>query len=112
MSKQKKPIYLFYDRAGKPLADVLAWARLFHDADYQKVAYEEVGTYEVSTMWLGVDHAMRQDPHYRNPHPVIFETLVVGGGQAIEIQRYRTEAEAALGHVEVVKRYQELADGA
>lgn len=72
---------------------------------YRRVAYDEVGPYSVSTVWLGINHGSTQ-------HPQIFETLVGSSDEyndaersglaAIELRRYATEADALAGHQETL----------
>lgn len=86
-----------YDREGKPIG-MRDWGRLLGDREYRVVAKDTVGAYEVSTVWLGVDHGFSGGP------PVIFETMVFGAGHPgdLDCWRYCTEAEAQRGHAEVV----------
>ena len=54
----------------------------------------------VSTVWLGLDHSYDGGP------PLIFETMVFGGGLDLEMERYSTEAEALAGHAAMCARVQ------
>lgn len=89
----------YYDRDGAVI-DRERWSRLF-SPDYQRVALTAITdaadvskTFEVSTVWLGIDHAWNGGP------PVIFETMVFGGDGSADddCRRYCTEDEAKQGH--------------
>ena len=87
---------LYYDREGKPL-ELMEWAEKVEDPSYRRVALEDRGDVVVSTVWLGVNHALGDGPIH------IFETMVLGGEYDREMWRYNTEAEAEAGHAEVVE---------
>ena len=98
-----RPVY--FDRDGTPIT-FKEWGRLrFGDVrgdrlmDYCRVASTLVGEVWVSTVWLGIDHGFRSD----GP-PIIFETMVFGGGDTYDgwQDRYATEADALAGHQGVV----------
>jgi hypothetical protein len=52
----------------------------------------------VSTVFLGLDHAMPDEQG-----PVLFETLVIGGPLDDTMLRYRTYDEAEAGHASMVE---------
>jgi hypothetical protein len=95
---------IWYDRQGHPL-DRVAADRLLGDMAYARVARTRITStsdpaieWEVSTVWLGVNHNFAGD----GP-PIIFETMVFGSGDGDQwMQRYATEAEARAGHAETV----------
>lgn len=91
-----RPNYL--DREGLPLS-FPAWAMIVEGApEYRYIAQDRIGDVLVSTVWLGLDHAWCG--------PVqIFETMVFGAGDEIDMARYATEAEAIAGHAEKVAEY-------
>lgn len=115
----------FYDRQGKPLTDVLEWAKLTDDDSYQRLAQDTTpgGVFWISTVWMGIDHS-----HWfgtgQNPHPIIFETMVFDARPEnqlkdemlagipirpiMEQERYSTEAEAIGGHAVLLKKYQDM----
>lgn len=66
--------------------------------DEKRIALNQVGDVEVSTVFLGLDHGWGDGP------PVVFETMTFGGGEATnEWQwRYTTRAAAQAGHDKVV----------
>lgn len=96
---------LYYDRDGIPLPSVQAWAELNQDWSYKRVARTTVVSaadlavaYDVSTVWLGIDHSFGGD----GP-PLIFETIVFGdGAEDLSGNRYATWNEAVAGHHELV----------
>lgn len=57
----------------KPVASVLAWARSYDKQD-RVVKRERVGSYDVSTVFLGLDHS------FGGKVPVLWETMVFGAG--------------------------------
>ena len=76
------------------------WHLKFEDLDYKKVRREDFGEYDVSTVWLGLDHSFGEGP------PLIFETMVFGGEDDFRYYqvRYATEEEAIEGHEEAIKK--------
>jgi hypothetical protein len=89
----------YFDRKGEPL-DLMRFAVLFEDDDYRRVGFDEVGPFEVSTVWLGLNH--RHGPGT----PLIFETMVFRKGSRADLDgdRYATEREAKEGHKRFVER--------
>lgn len=102
----------YYDRAGERIP-MSVWVEI-HEHDYDYVIIEqdlfaigdtdagEGGPVMVSTVWLGMDHAITVGPHV----PVIFETMVFGGPEHSGQWRYCTEQEARDGHAHVVAALQ------
>lgn len=87
-----------------PDQDILVWAEWFGKAD-RKVGQTEVGSMDVSTVFLGVDHC------YAPPGepPLLYETMIfelsdgVRARVALRLQwRYRTREAAEEGHAEIV----------
>ena len=60
---------LFYDRAGN-VVDLKTWSKLRHDFDYKIVKRDTVGTLQVTTVWMGIDQGVDNDP------PMIFGTII------------------------------------
>ena len=93
---------LYYDRDGSPL-DLAEWARRFEDTDYRRVDRTVLPNgYEVSTVWLGVDH------NWGGVRPHIFETMVFPEGpsnQEAWQERYATLEEAKAGHRAAVEKW-------
>jgi hypothetical protein len=93
----------YYDRQGRPIT-----ARQFaetHSAQ-MRVALTKVGAYEVSTVWLGIDH------NHWGGRPILFETMVFAEGSTMDhhCDRYHTEAEAIAGHENVVGMVRALSE--
>ena len=61
---------------------------------------DQVGPARVSTIFLGLDHSYDTDPLHK---PIVFETLVFGGINDCDMQRYCTYEEAKVGHEQAVK---------
>ena len=95
---------LYYDRQGQPMT-MQQWAEKFEDENYTHIARDVIGPDEpldpaplitVSTFWRGVNHDLRHD------EPLIYETLIIGGGYDATSMRYATEKQAREGHRRVV----------
>lgn len=82
---------MYYDRNGDPITRD-AWIRLWKDPAYRRITQQQAGSYWVSTVWLGYDHG------FGDWSPVIFETLVTDKAGEVDMERYRTLAEAKAGH--------------
>lgn len=83
---------------------LMHWAAWYETADC-RVAQDFVGGVEVSTVFLSIDHNF-----LHGQPPVLFETMVFGGGELNEAQfRYSTWAEAEAGHQDVVEALQTFA---
>jgi hypothetical protein len=84
--------------------DLMEWARWYQTAD-RHVDETLIGRIRISTVFLSIDHNWYGPNH----PPVLFETMVFGGGFLNEeMMRYCTWAEAEAGHkdmVEVVQTY-------
>lgn len=71
------------------------WAVKHGDLDYKVLARTEVGSWTVSTVWIGINHNLSgQGP------PLIFETMVFrpGDWSGEYCERYATQAQARAGH--------------
>lgn len=94
-----EPGFGYYDRNGVPIS-LNQWGPLHADMKYKRIAEDTIGQLWVSTVWLGLDHAMPWGHH----RPLIFETMVFGrDGDVVEwdefdVARYSTEEEARAGH--------------
>lgn len=103
------------DQNGKPILceDTLAWAEWYDTAD-RVVAKTKIGIYEVSTVFLGLDHGFHR---LMNPElsPVLWETMVFGEEVYVELldrmvrksldrmDRYTSLEEAKAGHKKMVE---------
>lgn len=86
-----------YDRQGNPVS-VEQWALAFEDMpiEARRVALTQVGEVEVSTVWLGYDHAFTGPPQ-------VYETMAFRSGEDADVcERYATEDEARAGHERIV----------
>jgi hypothetical protein len=90
-----------FDKAGQPI-DIRQFARLAQNKDYRRIGWDLLPDGRVlSTVWLGINH------QYGEGLPLIFETLLFakeGKWEALECQRYATEAEARAGHRAMLER--------
>lgn len=93
----------FFHRDGTPLADGETWLDLFNamhgdesHPDYYRVARSEDDGVQVSTVFLGMNHA------FGDGDPVLFETMIFGGPRDQECWRWHSDAEARAGHELVV----------
>lgn len=72
--------------------DPMMWAKWYETAD-RRVAHTAITEdIYVSTVFLGLDHS------YFAGSPVLFESMVFGGEQDGDCQRYHTWDEAEAGH--------------
>ena len=101
----------YYNLNDEP-CDQEEWIRLFenrwHEPDGRwRVGLETVTvddqTYEVSTVWMGLDHRLMD----KGP-PLIYETMVFPPGENSEVfmERYATRDDAEKGHADTVKQLQ------
>lgn len=96
----------WYDRDGLPHdGDLHLLESHLADPRYKRVrrskvldAADPATSYDVSTVWMGIDHQHDDGP------PLIFETMAFPEGSFDEAaqERYATEAEAEQGHTAVV----------
>lgn len=101
----------YYDRNNRPLS-LDEYATLLRDREYKRVCSDYVGSYWVSTVWLGLDHAFMGGP------PLVFESMVFADtaedsselGEDRFSDRYTTEHQAVLGHYEIVAAVQACVD--
>ena len=88
--------YILDGHTPVPCEDLLTWARWLETAT-RRVAETQIGTYRVSTVFLGLNHSFGAGP------PLLFETMIFGGTDADEFQeRYTTWDKAVKGHEEAV----------
>lgn len=82
------------------------WSALFENRkndDSHRIGFTKLnhGEYEISTVWLGLDHSSGM-----GGPPLIFETMVFGHGDEPlyewEQRRYSTKEQARAGHEETV----------
>jgi hypothetical protein len=91
-------VALYYDRDGNPMEHEEWMVAFGFGNGIDKTA---IGDVMVSTVWLGIDHSFGHGP------PLIFETMVFGGGLDEYLWRWSTVAEAQEGHNRVVQMVSE-----
>lgn len=97
----------YYDRSGKPISRE-AYSSLHglevNGSPYMRIAETFTEDCRISTVWLGMNHQYGDGP------PVIFETMVFGGGLDQDAERWSTEADARAGHEKWVEKVRHEAD--
>lgn len=78
-------------------SSVKEWVKWFETHD-RTIALDKLPTCEVSTIFLGIDHAFGEGPS------ILWETMVFGGKLDGERLRYTSERAALAGHHEMVDR--------
>ena len=94
----KLPIrhYILKGKTPIPCDDYSKWSEWHEKAD-TRVAWDEVGSRAVTTIFLGIDHGLL------NGKPSLFETMVMGGEWNPDLQwSYPTWDEAVKGHKTIV----------
>lgn len=90
----------WYDYDGNPIT-VAEWERLFRANERRSVARTELPAgVEISTVWIGLDHRFgRPGP------PLIFETMIFGGGDDLDGRcwRWPNRHAALAGHDQAVE---------
>src|SRR3954462_15249098 len=87
-------MYILKGHEPVPTDDVELFGRWFENFKNCRVAEDTIGGVYVSTVFLGINHAFRDDVP-----PVLFETMIFGGGPLDESQwRYVSWEEAERGH--------------
>jgi hypothetical protein len=90
--------YILEGRNAVP-CDLMTWARWFETAKSRRVISRvTVGDCDVSTVFLGLNHAYGDGP------PQIFETMVFGGKHDGDMERCSTYEEAEAMHAAMVER--------
>jgi hypothetical protein len=101
----------YYDKDGKPIT-LTQWGQLSEFPKYRFIASDTIGTMWLSTIWLGLDHAL----HFFDDAgpPLIFETclFVVPQGDdrwtTLEMERYSTIEQAREGHARLLGLAREI----
>ncbi len=76
------------------------WEEFWADFDKRRVALSYLGGIEISTVFLGINHAMRPGERAQ-----FFETRVSwGSGDELDMMRYATWDEAVAGHERAIRR--------
>jgi hypothetical protein len=93
--------YILKDKKPVKCNDLLAWADAFEHSDNQ-VAFDRIDDIQISTVFLGVDHA-----HGQSGPPMLFETMVYGGELDKQTERCSTWDEAEVMHKKMLQRVQD-----
>ena len=96
--------YILDGHTPVPCYDLKEWGLWMNDRDKRRVAYYEHEKFQVSTVFLGLDHAIY------NEKPILFETLVFNGPLDGEMRRCCTWEEAENIHEITVKDCLEAID--
>jgi len=92
--------YILVNRKPVAVHDLHAWAKAFEKGADRVVKRETVAPgVDVSTVFLGLDHSFG----IGGP-PLVFETMVFGGVNDQDMDRYSTWEEAEAGHVAMVEK--------
>lgn len=98
------------NKKGKPVKekDVLKWGKWFEESALnhaRRVAKDQVGKQEISTVFLGLDHSFGMS---RNAVPILYETMVFGGKNDQYQERYHTREEAIKGHKRILNAIKKI----
>jgi hypothetical protein len=77
-------------------ADLLVWGRWFEKPENRFVRSEEIGPFQVSTIFLGFDHRIRVLSGQEEGPPLLFETMAFRPSTAKE-RRESLDAQQRLG---------------
>lgn len=97
----KRLHYILKDKEPVPVDDIIEWAKWFETADDERqvdLTVVDIGE-EASTVFTGLEYRL-----FGDGPPLLFETMVFGGGYDGETWRYSTWDEAEAGHKKVVER--------
>jgi hypothetical protein len=81
------------------MADITEWAMWFENVDNRRIERTTSDDFDVSTVFLGIDHNFSEE----GP-AILFETCILEGPEQIQgnIYRYATMGEAKTGHRAIV----------
>ncbi len=69
------------------------WGSMYQNPEFKRVAFDEVDGFDISTVFLGIDH------NHFGGRPILFETMVFNKqGDDVFQDRYHTWDEAVKGH--------------
>lgn len=89
--------YILQGKEPQLVTDSEVWGQWFETSD-RRVAFDKVGSVEISTVFVGLDLAYGYDL------PILFETMVFNEPEYEGIQeRYSTWVEAEAGHKKIVE---------
>jgi hypothetical protein len=99
--KESNGRYILKNKKAIPEPDLFKWGRWFESAD-RKVNKTQVGKYDISTVFLGLDHG------FGSTTPLLFETMVFGDDPLNgETMRCSTWKQAEIQHDKMVKYVRE-----
>jgi hypothetical protein len=99
------PHYILDGHTPVPTYELMVWANWYQTAE-RHVGNTRIGRIRISTVFLSIDHGFDS-----NQPPVLFETMVFGGGVLNEAMlRYCTWEEAEAGHKDMVECVQAMVD--
>jgi hypothetical protein len=94
------------DKDGQPVPapDLLEWGEwLGTSLEQRRVAFDDLGSCQVSTVFLALDHSyvpMTDPLRYK---PILWETAVFNkDDRVVRMQRYHSREDALTGHAEIV----------
>lgn len=88
--------YILMGKLAVPEPDLLRWG-VWYETHDRHVALTQIGSIEVSTIFLGIDHS------FGGGLPVLFETMVFRRNRAEEQVRCETWEQAEKQHAEMVE---------
>jgi hypothetical protein len=96
--------YILIDKEPVKTTDFTLWANQFENANARRVGLTKVGKYEISTVFLGIDHS------FNGGEPILFETMVFEppSYSDIDMDRCSTYLEAEKMHAEFVEKYKNM----
>lgn len=107
--------FLLVDKQPIEIDNLLEWARLAERRweimqnggdDIWGVAFDRVGRFSISTVFLGIDHSFG----HSGP-PLVFETAAFTQDEDVEVEdRYSTWDEAVAGHERTMQAYALIAE--
>jgi hypothetical protein len=83
-----------YDKDGQlNIPMLMKWGECFEDFSQRKVGQTTVGPYNISTVFLGLDH------NYGDGPPLVFETIIFDGEHVVTYELFRGQyfAQEAFG---------------
>ena len=89
--------YILDGKKAVPCDDLFEWGKEMQKQN-RRVAKDNIGDIEVSTVFLGLNH------NFGDGDPLLFETMVFGGKLDGGMDRYSTWEEAVIGHKAMLKR--------
>ena len=72
--------YVLDDKRQPHSATTEEWGEFWINPNNRRVAFDEVGDFQISTVFLGIDHS------YGNGPPVLFETMIFDGDNFLDYQ--------------------------